>query len=181
VHDVSSVPARRQVVRQLIGALKYLPLPERTARTEGIAGMAGVPIPGDLMMSSAEVRALHYAGMEIGGHTVRHPILARIPDEEARAEIEEGRAQVAAITGVAPATFAYPNGRPGQDYLPRHVDLVRQAGFSHALSTTAGCVTPRSSRYELPRLALWSRSTPRLLANLSLMYGRETLPARAAG
>ena len=56
--------------------IKYQPLDQREPWIAKLREAAVHPdLPDDLMMSSEQVRELHAAGMEIGGHTVRHPIL----------------------------------------------------------------------------------------------------------
>ena len=69
-------------------------------------------VPGDfpdLMMTSAQVRALHGAGMEIGGHTIGHPILAKVALEECRFEIQGARERLQQHIDEPVDVFAYPN------------------------------------------------------------------------
>ena len=61
------------------------------------------------MMTSAQVRALHGAGMEIGGHTIGHPILAKVALEECRFEIQGGRERLQQHIDEPVDVFAYPN------------------------------------------------------------------------
>jgi len=89
-------------------------------------------------MRPAQIKRLHDEGMEIGGHTVNHPILAMLDEEEARAEIVGGKRQLEEIIGAPVTLFAYPSGKPGRDYGPRDVRLVKEAGFVAAVSTIGG-------------------------------------------
>jgi peptidoglycan/xylan/chitin deacetylase (PgdA/CDA1 family) len=89
---------------------------------------------------------------------VNHPILARLPDAEAVAEITQGRAELEAIVDERVGLFAYPNGKPGVDYLPRHVEIVRELGFDAAVSTHWGVTSRHSPGFELPRFTPWDRT-----------------------
>ena len=173
-HALGDDESRRSGIAHVLGELKYRPVAERAAAVAEIARIAEVEVPTDLMLSSAELRQLHAKGIEIGGHTVHHPILARVPQDEARREIWDGAEQLAAITGERPRLFAYPNGRPGTDFGPEHEAMVREAGYSHALTTEAGLGRRHTSRYRIPRITLWSHSAPRLAANLMALYARST-------
>lgn len=121
-------------------------------------------------MSSDQVRALHRAGMQIGAHTVNHPILARLGRDEAMREIGDSKRRLESITGAPVTLFAYPNGRPGDDYDDASVALVREAGFEAAFSTTWGAARLVSDRFQLPRFTPWDRGRGRfglrLLGNL---------------
>lgn len=170
--SLASLEERRTAIDSLLGQLKYRPLAERTELAARMAAIAGVGLPTNLMLSSAGVRELHRRGIEIGGHTVHHPILARLPPDEARREIAEGAARLEAITGAKPRLFAYPNGQPGRDFGPEHAGMVQDVGFSHALTTRVGLAGPDTDPYQVPRVALWSRTTPRLAANVLSLYAR---------
>ena len=92
VLDIGCAVRRRAVIDMLIAALKYLPPDERIERVRRMARRFS-----PTMLSSDQLIALHRAGMEIGAHTISHPILAAISNAEARAEIAGGRARLQEI------------------------------------------------------------------------------------
>lgn len=165
-HPVGSVGERRRAVAAVIRAIKHRPPEERSRLADAVVEACGVSLPDDLMMRPEQVRELHRAGMEVGGHTVSHPILAKLPADAARAEIAQGRAALEAIIGDRVNLFAYPNGRPGQDYLPEHVKMVAGMGFSAAVSTRWGAAGGGSPQFELPRFTPWDRTPARFAARL---------------
>lgn len=76
--------------------------------------------------------------MQIGAHTVSHPILARTDIKTAQNEIISSKNMLEALLGENVNLFAYPNGKPGIDYSIEHPALVRELGFSAAASTAWG-------------------------------------------
>lgn len=181
--DLGSIEARRSAVDKLIGALKYGPAEERQAIAGQLQQRAGLAaLPDDLMMIPDQVRALHRAGMQIGAHTVTHPILARLGDDEALREIVDSRRTLESMLGAPVTLFAYPNGRPGEDYSARSIELVRSAGFAAAVSTAWGCAEAGSDLFQLPRFTPWDRTRLRfglrLISNLRLQP--RLLPTAAA-
>jgi peptidoglycan/xylan/chitin deacetylase (PgdA/CDA1 family) len=110
------------------------------------------------MMTSEQVRALHTAGMEVGAHTVTHPILAEIPLGRARHEMAASRARLEQITGAPVRLFAYPNGSPRRDYHAEHAALARELGFSAAVSTAWGAARAGDDLYQIPRFTPWDRA-----------------------
>jgi peptidoglycan/xylan/chitin deacetylase (PgdA/CDA1 family) len=125
-------------------------------------------LPCDLMMRREQVRELHRAGMEIGAHTARHPILASVPAEVAKDEITSGRDELARIIQAPVEVMAYPNGRPTQDYGPEHVEIVRRAGFRGAVTTAPGVARVGDDPFQLPRVNPWDRALPAWAARLFL-------------
>jgi len=170
-HAVPDMPARRAAAVALVERLKYLPLGERLEKVEALAERLAAPRP-KLMMTRAQVRELAAAGMQIGGHTVNHPILAVTDAGEARREIGEGRDSLEAITGDRISLFAYPNGRPRTDYLAEHVEMVRGLGFAGAVSTARGVGTRASDPLQLPRLTPWPRKPLRLAVEVARNLAR---------
>ena len=156
--------AKRGAVDMLLAALKYRPVHERAELVARIADDSRAELPDALMMRSAQVRSLHAAGMEIGAHTVNHPILARLSGPAARGEIASGRDVLEGITGSKVGLFAYPNGKPGQDYLPEHVGMVRALGFDGAVTTAWGA---GNDLFQLPRFTPWDRSPLRFALRLA--------------
>lgn len=178
---LTTLTQRREAIDALLPKIKYLPLAQREHLLKAVLVAAGHPdLPRDLMMSSAQVQALAQAGMEIGGHTVNHPILTELPDKEAWDEICKGQAALQALVDQPVDVFAYPNGRPGTDYASRHVDMIERAGFRAAVSTAPGVACADASPFELPRFTPWDRGHAAWSARLlhMRMTGRQHVRAK---
>jgi peptidoglycan/xylan/chitin deacetylase (PgdA/CDA1 family) len=119
-----------------------------------------------LMLSWDDVQALVGLGFTIGAHTVSHPILSQLGPEEAHAEVFESRRMIEAACGRAPRAFAYPNGRP-DDYSPAILALVREAGFTCAVTTSFGVNTRSTPPYELRRGGPWEPHLPTFALKLA--------------
>ena len=158
---------RAAALRALIRFAKYLAPAERQRCVNAVAERAQAALPEDLMMSSAQVHALHQAGMEIGAHTVTHPILKGMAADGVRAEIDDNRRALAAITGQAPTLFAYPNGRPGVDYDDATAQVVKELGFAAAVSTAWRAARVGDDLLQLPRYTPWERTRTRFALRLA--------------
>jgi peptidoglycan/xylan/chitin deacetylase (PgdA/CDA1 family) len=166
LHDVQ---ARAASAAQLISYTKYQKGEARSqtcARLWEMLTGHNVDQAPRLMMNSQELQHLHRQGMTLGGHTHNHPILSQCTPEETRIEIETNRARLRDITGLTPTTFAYPNGRPNDDFDQRHSDIVKHMGFDCAFTTARGVCTCESDPYQLPRFAPWPTTMERLMINL---------------
>jgi peptidoglycan/xylan/chitin deacetylase (PgdA/CDA1 family) len=168
--ELDGAQSRAAAATRLVRAWKHLPPPERQSRVDELARRAGVHPPTDLMMRSDQVQALARAGMTVGSHTVTHPILAKIDDDEAEGEMRESRTRLESITGTPVTLFAYPNGRLGDDYEPRHAEIARRVGFELALSTDPGMVERDSDPYRLPRFGPWPEASWRFGVRLLQRY-----------
>ncbi|MCC7486344.1 MAG: polysaccharide deacetylase family protein [Burkholderiales bacterium] len=165
-HDLGAGGSRRAMVDAVLDEVRRRPPRERAEIVAGVADALRARLPGDLMMTSTQVKRLSDEGMEIGGHTTNHPVLAALGEAEARSEIEENKRRLEDITGAPVRLFAYPNGKPGRDYRREHVALVRQAGYRAAVSTAHGTAGPGCDPYQLPRMSPWERRPLRLAARM---------------
>jgi peptidoglycan/xylan/chitin deacetylase (PgdA/CDA1 family) len=166
---------RAGLIMPLIRGLKYLPAPERLAQVDRLLAAAEVAPPSNLMMTPHEVRELADSGMEIGAHTIQHPILAQLPLPAAREEIGASRDYLGRLVGRRIAAFAYPNGRPGTDYKAEHVAAVRDCGFDFAVSTARGAARGADDRYQLPRIGVGTQTAWKTLLDLGLaFFARQT-------
>lgn len=170
-HELDNFADRRATIGSILDALKYLPIAERSARVDALAAHIGVALPDNLMMRSEQVRQLHDAGMTVGGHTVNHPIVARMDAASARQEMADGKARLETLIGAPVTLFAYPNGKPGQDYLAEHAQIARELGFDAAVSTSWGAASKHSDFFQLPRFTPWDESqfkfSLRMMRNLA--------------
>ena len=161
---------RRQAVAALLKAIKYRPESERGSLAEQVADAAGVRPPQNLMMKSSQAAWLAEAGFALGGHTVSHPILSQLHPATAQDEIARGRKRLEELTGSRVGLFAYPNGRPDQDYGVAATRLVRELGFDGAVSTSRGTARVGSDPFQIPRFTPWDlrplRFTAQLASNL---------------
>lgn len=107
-----------------------------------------------LSMQPEMIAELDHSGVAIvGAHTVSHPRLAGLTEDEVRWEMQTGRDELEAIVGHKVRHFAYPFGRPC-DAGPREFHICRELGFSTAVTTrNANLVAAhRGFTSRLPRL-----------------------------
>jgi peptidoglycan/xylan/chitin deacetylase (PgdA/CDA1 family) len=161
---------RASAVARVLGMLKYLDPAERERRAHALVRLAGLETLPTSMMDAQGVRHLRDMGMDVGAHTVTHPILAKLDADDARREILESRDALAAMTGDRIRTFAYPNGHPGLDYQRAHVEMVREAGFTAAVSNAPGCARTGLDHFQLPRLMPWDKTPMRFGVRMASMY-----------
>lgn len=172
-YPVKRVQDRKVALARAINAAKYLPNERRTQCVARFAQRYARALPSDLMLTSKQVQALHSGGVGIGAHTVSHPILSMLTRDEAEAEIVAGRQQLENLLDHRVSLFAYPNGRPGTDYLPVHAELVESLGFDAAVTTVWGAAHARSRLSELPRFTPWDRSSLRFSARVLTQMWRS--------
>jgi peptidoglycan/xylan/chitin deacetylase (PgdA/CDA1 family) len=123
----------------------------------------------DAVLSAAGVRALAAAGMEVGFHTVAHPVLPLLADADAARALADGRDALAAAAGRAVERFAYPHGRVDR----RVAGLARAAGYRAAYRSANRPVGPGADRWALGR---WEPGPLAPDALLAWAAWRLTLP-----
>jgi peptidoglycan/xylan/chitin deacetylase (PgdA/CDA1 family) len=165
-HPTVSLEEKRRTISHLIPQIKYLPTAHRILATAQIAQLAQVRSPRGLMMRSSEVVSLRRAGMQIGAHTQSHPILALLDAEQTRREIRGSQHVLERLLGERVGLFAYPNGKPGEDYTPLTVDVVRSLDFDAAVSTAWGTTGVGDDVFQIRRFTPWDQSRLRFGARM---------------
>jgi peptidoglycan/xylan/chitin deacetylase (PgdA/CDA1 family) len=155
---IGSVFEKRAAIQAILGRFKYLSSSEREAASSSIADQCGNKLPDDLMMTTEQVIEMHRAGMQIGVHTVTHPILAKLGSIDVRKEIYDSKQFLESILGEDINLFAYPNGRPDRDFQLKDVAIVKELGFKAAVSTAWGVAKPESDLMQLPRFTPWDKT-----------------------
>jgi len=151
--DISSEHARCKSASDLLKEFKYLPFDKRL---EAVDKFVGDSLDlSRFMMTDAQVKELYDAGMEIGGHTCSHPILAKLSDQEAYTQIKENKNYLETLLNTQLSSFAFPNGRPDTDFYSNTVAQVKKTGYKYAVSTSYGVSDKRSDRFQLPRFTPW--------------------------
>jgi peptidoglycan/xylan/chitin deacetylase (PgdA/CDA1 family) len=108
--------------------------------------------------------------MQVGAHTVNHPILTGLPRERILDEVRDSRAWLEEILRSPVGLFAYPNGKPGLDYGPEAVEVVRELGFEAAVSTVPAMARAGGDRWQIPRYTPWDRTPNRFALRLARQY-----------
>jgi peptidoglycan/xylan/chitin deacetylase (PgdA/CDA1 family) len=121
--------------------LRDLPRADRQRAVAALGNAAGIS-SAELCASVAatweELRqAARHRLVTLGAHTVTHPPLATLSEDEAAREIAEGRSRLEAQTGEAVGHFAYPFGDRSSAG-PREFRLARTLGFASAVTTRRG-------------------------------------------
>lgn len=108
-------------------------------------------------LTDAEVETLLASGrFELGGHTVTHLNMVQADRPTKERELRESRNQLQDRFQTEIKTFAYPFGLYGAE----DPDLVRQAGYSSAVTTHSGIHTESNpDRFQLRRIKVSGRES----------------------
>src|SRR5262245_34649156 len=165
----SDPTARHRVYRRLCDVLRSLAAEAREAVLLELDSVAeGIPDrrSSHRTLAAAEISLLIDGGLvEVGAHTVNHPVLSALSFADQHTEIVESKTHLEGITGRTVDAFAYPFGMPA-DYTEATIALVRDAGFCSAYSARPGHAGRRSDRYNRPRLLVRDWDAPAFQAEL---------------
>ena len=113
--------------------------------------------------------------IEIGAHTVDHPILARASSVVQRQQIEESVRTLRMWTGTQPRAFAYPNGLPGRDFTSETMAMMADAGIDRAFSTEPRFATSADHVHAIPRFTMLDTISEAQLAQCLAISWRRAL------
>jgi len=166
---LSGLPARMRAMERTLEHFKRVPDEERHRGLDELLTALGDTdqrIFKNLMLSWDDVHAVRGLGFTIGAHTVNHPILSRVTPQRAWTEILGSRTMIESACGAAPRAFAYPNGGT-EDYTETVKRLVREAGFTCAVTTRFGLNTSNTNPWELRRGGPWEHHLPTFALKLA--------------
>lgn len=165
-YATKSIQDKSHCIQSIIHSIKHKKSIERTQIVRDIVSATGASFK-PLMMNQNGVKTLVGAGMEIGAHTVTHPILKNISLKEAETEILKSKTTLESILEQPIRFFAYPNGYPNRDYGLEHCRMLKRLGFENGFSTWWGAAEAEMDPYQLPRFTPWDRSTLRFMLRLT--------------
>jgi peptidoglycan/xylan/chitin deacetylase (PgdA/CDA1 family) len=122
------------------------------------AGAESAELPYCRAMTAAELIELATGGLvDIGAHSVTHPVLSRLSIAEQRSEIQQSKAYLKELLGCPVTSFAYPNGSTSE----ATVAAVKEAGFTCACASYNDVAWSGSNRFYLPRFWIpnWDGTT----------------------
>ena len=166
---VGTTQEKKSAIEKILSQVKFLEPDERDSHVRTIVERTDCAVlPSDTMLTTLQLKELFARGVEIGGHTDAHTILTTLEDERAKAEMQIGKRKLEEIIGSRVRAFAYPNGKPGRDYLEKHAEIARSVGFEFALTTAHGICKPSTDLYQLPRFLPWGRQPAKWSLRLTL-------------
>ena len=123
--------------------VKRYKIPATVFLTTGFVGTGELPAwerghytaEKPLMLSWKQVREMSDGGVSFGSHTLTHPFLTKVPRRQGLKEIHVSKDIIEQQIGKPVRTFAYPSG----DFDSEVKGIVREAGYSAAVTTVAGC------------------------------------------
>lgn len=166
--------ARTRSLRQLDGILKDLPNAERIALIADWTRRFAARITHDATdhsqpISWPQVREMAAAGIEFGSHTVTHPNLTCISDEDLNRELLDSKRILEDRLQRVIDSIAYPIGTPST-FNTHVIEAIERHGYKLGLTYVSGANTlHRIDRFELRRHGISLEMTPpyfRALANL---------------
>ena len=91
--------------------------------------------------------------VDIGSHTHKHLLLANYDNEVIKNELSLSKKIIERETGITTNLFCYPNGAIG-DFNEKTQSLIKESGYSCALTTVRGTNNAISNLYELKRFGV---------------------------
>ncbi len=109
------------------------------------------------VMNADDLRLWAGAGLDVGAHSVSHPVMAQLPPEDQLQELQGSKTVVGDLLGRPVTSFAYPYG----SYSLETCSLAKQAGFGWACSLGNDAVWSNSDIFHLPRMLVgdWDGET----------------------
>lgn len=138
--DLSTLPLRLAAREALLPQLKQIAETDKLLSLNQLSQALQVALPTTappLFVSWEQVRELVANGVACQPHSVTHPIMTRISDDEVRRQLADSKAHIERETNQHVTAFAYPNGRPG-DYSETTIQALRETGYTLAFTLLPG-------------------------------------------
>lgn len=138
---------------EMVRVLKSVPDPERRRVVRQLRRSALAAKPAEAQLTGDELKTLREGGIDIGNHTMTHPILDRCSPRRIRSEIQQAHEKLTHMAGSQIRAFAYPNGN-------WHLEaerVLRELGYQGAFQFDHRCSdSPPQNRFRISRVRVGS-------------------------
>lgn len=145
---------RHETYAYLVNELQSLPpldAADLTAQLLDWAGLSRQPRTSHRPLSRDELKGLAAGGLvEIGSHTVTHPVLSGLPEACQIDEVVRSKMFLEGVIDRPVTSFAYPYGKRS-DYNDQTITALRQAGYRRACANFPEPAQRESDPWQLPR------------------------------
>jgi peptidoglycan/xylan/chitin deacetylase (PgdA/CDA1 family) len=155
----ATLAEKRRTYDELYWRMRTMPEPERVTFIRALGRAYGLDLDAHcraLIMDWTELKTFAESALcTIGAHTVHHYELAKLPEAEARDEIEQSMRIIAAQFGRMPEHLSYPIGGTASAG-PREYAIARDLGLKSAVTTLPGGLyhSDKDRLTALPRISL---------------------------
>ena len=104
----------------------------------------------NVCVRTADLKTIDASTLQIGAHTVNHPVLARLTGQEQKREIEESKRYLETVLQQPVLTFSYPFGGIS-DYNADTLKACKELGFSKVAANIPGIWKTGDDLYQIPR------------------------------
>lgn len=166
----SGEPTSRQAAYMaLCDLLRPLPYTEQRHLVQQLSDWAGIDLTARATHRAMTTHQLQQLtkddSVEVGAHTIDHPVLATLSPEQQQHQIVESKSKLESILGQAVQSFSYPYGTR-HTYSPQTIEAVANAGFVSACSNFSGLARRGTDPYQLPRVLVRNWEAAKLLQTL---------------
>lgn len=166
---------RHYFYRSMYQLLYALPEEERRKVLDELlvwAGMKSMVRSTHRTLSLDELLHLAEGGLvEVGAHTVTHPVLSMQPPDLQRWEMAESKRRLEAMLGREITTFCYPHG-DWSDVGETATRLAQEVGFEAACAAVPRPVSYRENPFWLPRFDVLDWDGDELARRLQMFFRR---------
>lgn len=105
-------------------------------------------------LSWNEVRKLHNEGIMFGSHTVNHPKLSEMSEDDILFELMHSKEQIENEISGSVESFSYPFAFPEQDkeFVRNLLKVLKKCGYKYGVTTRIGTSSKRDAYFFLKRL-----------------------------
>ncbi|MFW6253359.1 MAG: polysaccharide deacetylase family protein [Chitinivibrionales bacterium] len=164
---LDSQQTRLAAIKMLLEWFKQFSPERREEHIQHLQSLLGVPPKRErrLMLNWDEVRYMQKAGIEFGSHTVSHPILSHLTDEQIDQEVADSKREIETQIDTPVESFAYPNGRLC-DFDERVIGALKNHGYKSAVTTCDSANDATVDPFVLSRESVWEMDANRLFIRM---------------
>lgn len=109
------------------------------------------PVKDFSSVTWSQLNEMQSEGLEIGSHSVTHPVLSNLEQADITSELVQSAARIKEMLGKSPSGICYPYGRI-QDVSTTVISTAKEQGYNYGV-LACNTVLDRNSLYTMGRLA----------------------------
>jgi peptidoglycan/xylan/chitin deacetylase (PgdA/CDA1 family) len=153
-----------------VGAiLKSLPVSIIWSIIHEYQSLTNTPQKPSMNMNKDQLLEVYDSGLvNIGAHTLNHPILSNESNKNAENEIKKSVVDLRKLLQDNIKTFAYPNGKSNVDFTVREMTMLKDLDIKLAFSTDHTLFSKKNDPLSIPRFGINGQSNTMIKAKIIL-------------